>query len=149
MLVDLRLLKLTSGVKLIQYKNTMPKLSNKKISVFLLISYLYLAVFGLAGVTSHNHVSETPCPYMMGLNVVCEMDNLSHISFWKFLLSVFPSSIFILLFFIYVYYVTSKLFYISPQIMRSLLYFKNNKLKPIYIRVEEDYSDGRINRKPY
>lgn len=127
----------------------MPKLSNKIISFFLLIPYLYLAVFGLVGVTSHHHTSETPCPYMMGMNVVCKMDDLSHISFWKFLLSVFPSSIFLLLIVLCVYYLANKLFYVSPQIVRSLLYFKNNKLKPIYIRVVEDYSDGRINRKPY
>lgn len=127
----------------------MKLLLNKKITVLLLLAYVYLVFFGLLGVGMHNHMSETPCPYMMGMNVVCGMSGVSHITFWNFILSVFPSFVFILTLIVCVYYVIKKLFYISPHILRNFLYMKNRESSPVYVRVEEDYSDGRINPKPY
>lgn len=127
----------------------MKLLLNKKITVLLLLAYVYLVFFGLLGVGMHNHMSETPCPYMMGMNVVCGMSGVSHITFWNFILSVFPSFVFILALIVCVYYVIKKLFYISPHILRNFLYMKNRESSPVYVRVEEDYSDGRINPKPY
>jgi hypothetical protein len=127
----------------------MNTLLSKKTSIILFMAYIYFAVFGLVGVGSHHHMTETRCPYMMGMNIVCRMDDISHISFWKLILSIFPSSFFVLLFFVCTYYVSNKLFYISPHIIQNLLYIKRSKLKPIYLRLVQDYSDGRINPKLY
>jgi hypothetical protein len=54
----------------------------KAAGLFVLIVYVYLAVFGLLAM-HHHDMSTAGCPYMIGENSICQMDTVAHIEAWK------------------------------------------------------------------
>jgi len=50
--------------------------------LFVLIAYVYLAVFGLLAM-HHHDMSTVGCPYMIGEHSICQMDTVAHIDAWK------------------------------------------------------------------
>lgn len=64
------------------------KLSRKNVilGIFITFAYIALSVFSLfmlAGHMSHDSMSMSDCPYMVGQHSICPMDFSSHISAWQ------------------------------------------------------------------
>lgn len=75
------------------YNISMKTLSSK-IGLFILISYIWIAVFGLLQLSHMSHMGHGthPCPFMVGQQSLCPMDTAHHLSSWQtFTTAVFPS----------------------------------------------------------
>ena len=60
--------------------------SKKIIATIALMGYMFLAFFGLVGLSSHMSHSGMPmpdCPYALGTHSLCSMDGLGHIEGWE------------------------------------------------------------------
>ncbi len=58
----------------------------KILAIVALLGYLFLALFGLVGFSSHTMHSRMPmqdCPYAIGTHSLCSMDVFGHIRGWE------------------------------------------------------------------
>lgn len=107
------------------------KLYNAKlfISVFVLLVYISIGVFGLV---QFNHMPETPminCPYAQNNYSICE-NSLDHINNWRQFSNVTFASLFILsllLFGIILYFLNQKNFLNQKQYSYKWKYYLYNK----------------------
>ncbi len=58
----------------------------KFIAIITLITYVLIGGFGFLHayqMMEHGHMEMSPCPFMQGHNVICNMNALGHISSWQ------------------------------------------------------------------
>jgi hypothetical protein len=121
---------------------------NKNLSLFLLLAYIYIAVFGLAPMTDHHHDPMVNCPYMIGQSL-CSMNAFEHIGAWKkYLLSISVSE------YTFIFFILSLVFVIikisaSPTLIQRFLYYKKISVEPIISFIQLQFSQGLLNPKPY
>ena len=127
----------------------MKGLLDKKLSLLLLLAYIYLGVFSLFSMSDHVHLSMDDCPYMLGHNGICTMDRFAHLSVWKALILTVPNTIYIFTLFILGFFTLEILLTSSPPLIRQMLYYKKIKFKSIISNLELQFSRGILNPKPF
>ncbi len=124
-------------------------LLSKKLTLLLLVGYIYLAIFSLFTMSGHDHMPMADCPYMQGQHSLCAMDSFAHLSAWKAKLLTLPNTIYLFATLILIFVAMGTFLSSSPPLLRQLLYYKKTKSVPIVSKLEQQFSRGILNPKPY
>ncbi len=113
----------------------------QKLSIFILIIFIAMAVFGILSIPpTHHH--ELGCPFMIGEQSICPMGLFEHISAWQSIFTVSISYIFsliIILFFIFTTHPPNLLEFTAKRWVRNNFFFT--------FLYQELYSEGILNPK--
>jgi hypothetical protein len=115
------------------------------IGLLILISYIWIAVFGLFQVTHMSHMGTGMhhCPFMIGQQSICPMDAVHHLQMWQVFSTVVIPLFEILLFSLCVF-VVLRFWYSSPPLFSFTRQQYKKSFTPLY---QQLFSQGILHPK--
>jgi len=122
-------------------------------SAFILITFIFISVFGLNLGMMYKNGKMTNCP-LDNSSSICQMNVGSHIAKWQQMFQAFPSttvSLFFLLGFFFiapVFYVGTR-FSLAPPTSHRLKFYQNKQRDILFDKLLLAFSDGILHSKIY
>lgn len=127
------------------YTRKMSKFPIKIAAVLILLSYIWISVFGLLQTSHMSHMASGShdCPYMVGQHSICPMDAFHHLQAWQAFSTVIVP-LFEVLLLAACLFVTVQLCYLSPPRFSYLRQRHGNFPIPLHQHL---FSQGILNPK--